>query len=394
MWLLDNSMLTSLTRVRRSSRVEETRRNAPWDGHGPAGPLVLASRCSTLQPPLLAHGPRYTQPDALISADYKDPPGDASQQEASAALAYIPMSDSHWLFLDDVLKRVSSLFRFFFDGDRLDIPFGCPGFGSRRSRPGPLGPGARGVGRDLRPPQRLPRNKREGIKATDDLEIIRSLASGDALHAITEKTRLDFFKLKMIGCTELVPPMEKDMKWFLLSVLVTYQPGGNISIIQLHYEMFISIIMSYLDSSPLFLLLSCLVLSFFFFLSRFFLQVYYLLYNIIIIMEGIDIQNEHPEYENTGCTVAGNKFSLKFRVLERAAQVKLSFMDWAIWNFVSLTANSQHHLTTERKAEVVGLAASGLSISQVARLLKPRLTVDSILKRKSDRGTVETTKRA
>ena len=45
----------------------------------------------------------------------------------------------------------------------------------------------------------------------------------------------------------------------------------------------------------------------------------------------------------------------------------------------------KHNLTTEWKAEVVGLAASGLRISQVAWLSKlPQLTVDSIVKMKLD----------
>ncbi|KAI7955142.1 hypothetical protein MJO28_005542 [Puccinia striiformis f. sp. tritici] len=61
----------------------------------------------------------------------------------------------------------------------------------------------------------------------------------------------------------------------------------------------------------------------------------------------------------------------------------------------SMTRNKgRKHLTTEQKAKVVGMKASGLTVSQVSRLAElPRSTVDSILMRNRERGTVETTKR-
>ncbi|KAI7940603.1 hypothetical protein MJO28_012888 [Puccinia striiformis f. sp. tritici] len=61
----------------------------------------------------------------------------------------------------------------------------------------------------------------------------------------------------------------------------------------------------------------------------------------------------------------------------------------------SMTRNKgRKHLTTEQKAKVVGMKASGLTVSQVSRLAElPRSTVDSILTRHRERGTVETTKR-
>jgi transposase len=55
----------------------------------------------------------------------------------------------------------------------------------------------------------------------------------------------------------------------------------------------------------------------------------------------------------------------------------------------------KQHLTTEKRAEVVGMAAGGSLVSAVARLSHlPRSTVDSILKKKRDTGTVETKKRS
>ncbi|KAI7942321.1 hypothetical protein MJO28_012348 [Puccinia striiformis f. sp. tritici] len=61
----------------------------------------------------------------------------------------------------------------------------------------------------------------------------------------------------------------------------------------------------------------------------------------------------------------------------------------------SMTRNKgRKHLTTEQKAKVVGMKASGLTVLQVSRLAElPRSTVDSILMRNRERGTVETTKR-
>jgi transposase len=55
----------------------------------------------------------------------------------------------------------------------------------------------------------------------------------------------------------------------------------------------------------------------------------------------------------------------------------------------------QQHLTTEKRAEVVGMAASGSLVLAVARLSHLlRSTVDLILKKKSDTSTVETKKQS
>ncbi|KNZ46609.1 hypothetical protein VP01_7124g2 [Puccinia sorghi] len=52
------------------------------------------------------------------------------------------------------------------------------------------------------------------------------------------------------------------------------------------------------------------------------------------------------------------------------------------------------HFSTEEKAVLVRMAASGSTVFQVARLLKlPRSTVHSILERRQARGTIETAKR-
>jgi transposase len=55
----------------------------------------------------------------------------------------------------------------------------------------------------------------------------------------------------------------------------------------------------------------------------------------------------------------------------------------------------KQHLTTEKRAKVVGMAASGSLVLAVAQLSHlPQSTVDLILKKKRNTGTVKTKKRS
>ncbi|KNZ51951.1 hypothetical protein VP01_3750g1 [Puccinia sorghi] len=62
----------------------------------------------------------------------------------------------------------------------------------------------------------------------------------------------------------------------------------------------------------------------------------------LYFFEIINFVNSYNRLLTGECTVARNKFLLKFRVLEHAAQFKLPFVDWTIWNFVFLTANNNN----------------------------------------------------